>query len=158
RSTADLTTGYGHPILWLFGGGFVLAQAVERCSLHRRMALNIVAALGPYPRRLVLGFCVSATCASMWISNTAVALLLLPIGAVLVRRTAELGELAPKLQSNFGAAIMCAIAFGATIGGMGSPIGTAPNALFFTNYEPLVAQGHPPVSFLLWLLAFAPFA
>ena len=158
RSTADLTTGYGHPILWLFGGGFVLAQAVARCGLHRRMALKIVSALGPYPRRLVLGFCLSATIASMWISNTAVALLLLPIGSVLVRRTAELGELSPKLQSNFGAAIMCGIAFGATIGGMGSPIGTAPNALFFTNYEPLVDAGAKPVSFLLWLLAFAPFS
>jgi len=158
QSTAALTSGYGHPILWLFGGGFVLAQAVERCSLHRRMALNIVAALGPYPRRLVLGFCLAATCGSMWISNTAVALLLLPIGSVLVRRTAELGELSAKLQANFGAAIMCAIAFGATIGGMGSPIGTAPNALFFASYEPLVDQGRPPVSFLLWLLAFAPFS
>lgn len=158
RSTADLTSGYAHPILWLFGGGFVLAQAVERCGLHRRMALKIVAALGPYPRRLVLGFCLAATCSSMWISNTAVALLLLPIGSVLVRRTAELGELSPKMQSNFGAAIMCAIAFGATIGGMGSPIGTAPNALFFSNYETLVDQGARPVSFLLWLLAFAPFA
>ncbi|MGK0154252.1 MAG: sodium-dependent dicarboxylate transporter 2/3/5, partial [Neolewinella sp.] len=137
---------------------FVLAQAVERCGLHRRMALKIVSALGPYPRRLVLGFCLSATIASMWISNTAVALLLLPIGSVLVRRTAELGELSPKLQSNFGAAIMCGIAFGATIGGMGSPIGTAPNALFFTNYEPLVDAGAKPVSFLLWLAAFAPFS
>ena len=158
RSTAALTGGYGHPILWLFGGGFVLAQAVERCGLHRRAALNIVGRLGPYPRRLVLGFALSATCASMWISNTAVALLLLPIGAVLVKRTADLGELEPAAQSNFGAAIMCAIAFGATIGGMGSPIGTAPNALFFSNYESLVDQGARPVSFLLWLLAFAPFA
>ncbi|MFK7742893.1 MAG: SLC13 family permease [Planctomycetota bacterium] len=158
RSTADLTRGYGHPILWLFGGGFVLAQAVERCGLHRRMALNIVAKLGPYPRRLVLGFCLAATLASMWVSNTAIALLLLPIGAVLVARTRELGELDARSQANFGAAIMCAIAFGATIGGMGSPIGTAPNALFFSSYEPLVEQGARPVSFLLWLLAFAPFA
>jgi sodium-dependent dicarboxylate transporter 2/3/5 len=158
RSTAALTAGYGHPILWLFGGGFVLAQAVERCGLHRRMALNIVGRLGPYPRRLVLGFALSATCASMWISNTAVALLLLPIGAVLVTRTAQLGGLDEKAQSNFGAGVMCAIAFGATIGGMGSPIGTAPNALFFTNYEPLVDAGAPPISFLLWLLAFAPFS
>ncbi len=158
RSTASLTTGYGHPILWLFGGGFVLAQAVERCGLHRRMALNIVGRLGPYPRRLVLGFALSATCASMWISNTAVALLLLPIGAVLVHRTAELGEFDARGQSNFGAGVMCAIAFGATIGGMGSPIGTAPNALFFSNYESLVDQGARPVSFLMWLLAFAPFS
>ena len=65
RSTASLTGGYGHPILWLFGGGFVLAQAVERCGLHRRTALSIVGRLGPYPRRLVLGFALSATCASM---------------------------------------------------------------------------------------------
>ncbi|MEC8252821.1 MAG: SLC13 family permease [Planctomycetota bacterium] len=158
RSTASLTGGYGHPILWLFGGGFVLAQAVERCGLHRRMALSIVGKLGPFPRRLVLGFALSATCASMWISNTAVALLLLPIGAVLVKRTAELGDLDPRAQSNFGAGVMCAIAFGATIGGMGSPIGTAPNALFFTNYERLVDEGARPVSFLIWLLAFAPFA
>ena len=158
RSTASLTSGYGHPILWLFGGGFVLAQAVERCGLHRRLALGIVGRLGPYPRRLVLGFALSATVASMWISNTAVALLLLPIGAVLVRRTAALGELDARAQSNFGAGVMCAIAFGATIGGMGSPIGTAPNALFFTNYEPLVDAGVRPVSFLLWLLAFAPFS
>ena len=158
RSTADVTVGYGHPILWLFGGGFVLAQAVERCGLHRRTALGIVAALGPHPRRLVLGFFLAATCASMWINNTAIALLLLPIGTVLVQRAASLGELAPRAQANFGAAVMCAIAFGATIGGMGSPIGTAPNALFFTNYEGLVANGARPVSFLLWMLAFAPYA
>lgn len=158
QSTAELTRGYGDPILWLFGGGFMLAQAVERCGLHRRIALEVVGALGPYPRRLVLGFCLAATAVSMWINNTAVALLLLPIGMVLVRRTGELGELSPRAQANFGAGVMCAIAYGATIGGMGSPIGTAPNALFFSNYEPLVAKGARPVSFLMWMLAFAPYA
>ncbi|MEO6597406.1 MAG: DASS family sodium-coupled anion symporter [Planctomycetota bacterium] len=158
QSTAELTKGYGDPILWLFGGGFVLAQAVERSSLHRRLALRIVGALGPYPRRLVGGFFLAATLCSMWISNTAVALLLLPIGSVLVKRTQALGELSPKAQANFGAGIMCAIAYGASIGGMGSPIGTAPNALFFAAQEPLVAAGAKPVSFLLWVLAFAPYA
>lgn len=158
QSTAELTRGYGDPILWLFGGGFVLAQAVERCGLHRRTALRVVAALGPYPRRLVLGFFLAATCISMWINNTAVALLLLPIGSVLVHRTRELGELSPRAMQNLGGGIMCAIAYGASIGGMGSPIGTAPNAIFFAAHEPLVAQGARPVSFLLWVLAFAPFA
>lgn len=158
ESTAQLTKGYGDPILWLFGGGFVLAQAVERCSLHRRLALRVVGSLGPYPRRLVMGFFLAATLVSMWINNTAVALLLLPIGKVLVQRMQDLGELPPKAQANFGAGVMCAIAFGASIGGMGTPIGTAPNALFFAEYEPLVAAGARPVSFLLWLLAFAPFA
>lgn len=156
-STAELTKGYGDPILWLFGGGFVLAQAVERCSLHRRIALRLVGSLGPYPRRLVTGFFLAATFVSMWINNTAVALLLLPIGKVLVQRMGELGELAPRAQANFGAGVMCGIAFGASIGGIGTPIGTAPNALFFAYYEPLVAAGAPPVSFLSWMLAFGPF-
>lgn len=158
QSTVELTRGYGDPILWLFGGGFVLAQAVERCGLHRRLALRVVSALGPYPRRLVLGFFLAATCVSMWINNTAVALLLLPIGTVLVQRTQALGELSPRAMRNFGACIMCAIAYGASIGGIGSPIGTAPNAIFFAAHEPLVAKGARPVSFLLWVLAFAPFA
>ncbi|MFY9343159.1 MAG: DASS family sodium-coupled anion symporter [Planctomycetota bacterium] len=157
QSTAELTRGYGNPILWLFGGGFVLAMAVERCGLHRRIALGVVAALGPSPRRIVLGFFIAATCISMWINNTSVALLLLPIGTVMVERVRSLGELAPRAQASFGACIMCAIAFGASIGGMGSPIGTAPNAIFFSSYEKLVAQGARPVSFLSWVLAFAPY-
>jgi sodium-dependent dicarboxylate transporter 2/3/5 len=157
-STAVLTEGYGDPILWLFGGGFVLALAVERSHLHRRFALRVIVALGPRPRRLVTGFFLAATGVSMWINNTAVALLLLPIGKVLVQRTADVGELTPRAQANFGAAVMCAIAFGASIGGIGSPIGTAPNALFFAAHEPLVAAGAPPVSFLAWVLAFGPCA
>ncbi|MCA8963654.1 MAG: anion permease [Planctomycetes bacterium] len=158
QSTGDVTRGYGNPILWLFGGGFVLAMAVERAGLHRRIALRIVAALGPFPSRLVLGFFLAATFVSMFVNNTATALLLLPIGTVLVKRSQELGELAPRAQANFGAGVMCAIAFGASIGGMATPIGTAPNAIFFAAHEPLVAQGARPVSFLLWVLAFAPFA
>jgi solute carrier family 13 (sodium-dependent dicarboxylate transporter), member 2/3/5 len=158
QSTTELTRSYGHPILWLFGGGFVLAQAVERCGLHRRLALRVVHALGPHPRRFVLGFFLAATLVSMWINNTSVALLLLPIGAVLVQRTEALGALPPRAMRNLGAGVMCAIAYGASIGGMGSPIGTAPNALFFAAYEPLVVEGARPVSFLLWVAAFAPFA
>ncbi|MBL9079861.1 MAG: anion permease [Planctomycetes bacterium] len=157
-STAELTRGYGDPILWLFGGGFVLAQAIERAGLHRRFALRVVAALGPRPRRLVTAFLLAAVAVSMWINNTAVALLLLPIGKVLVDRIAAAGDLAPRAQANFGAGVMCAIAFGASIGGIGSPIGTAPTALFFAAHEPLVAAGATPVSFLAWVLAFAPCA
>ena len=157
-STETLTRGYGHPILWLFGGGFVLAQAIERAGLHRRFALRVVGALGPRPRRLVTAFFLAAAGVSMWISNTAVALLLLPIGKVLVERVAATGDLAPKAQANFGAGVMCAIAFGSSIGGLGSPIGTAPNALFFAAQQPLVAAGADPVSFLTWVLAFAPCA
>lgn len=156
-STSEASKGYGDPILWLFGGGFVLAMAVERAGLHRRLALRLVAALGPHPSRLVLGFFLAATMLSMFINNTATALLLLPIGTVLVQRAEQLGELSGRAQQNFAAGVMCAIAFGASIGGMATPIGTAPNAVFFAAYEPLVENGARPVSFLLWVLAFAPF-
>jgi sodium-dependent dicarboxylate transporter 2/3/5 len=86
ESTGVLTRGYGNPILWLFGGGFVLAMGFERAGLHRRIALRVVAALGPYPSRLVMGFFLAATLVSMFVNNTATALLLLPIGTVLVQR------------------------------------------------------------------------
>jgi sodium-dependent dicarboxylate transporter 2/3/5 len=158
QSTAELTKGYSDPILWLFGGGFVLAMAVERCGLHRRIALRIVGALGPSPRRLVTGFFLAATFVSAFINNTAVALLLLPIGAVLCQRMQSLGELDQRSNANFGAGVMCAIAFGASIGGVATPIGTAPNAVFFAAHEPLVAAGARPVSFVGWVLAFAPYA
>ncbi len=149
--------GYSDPILWLFGGGFVLAQAIEACGLHRRLALLVVRGVGPHPRRLVMGFFLCATVVSLWINNTSVALMLLPIGWALVDRTLEAGLLSPAAARNFGGSIMLAIAYGASIGGTGTPIGTAPNALFFGNYQGLVAQGAPPLSFLQWMVAFLPF-
>ncbi|MGE3172832.1 MAG: SLC13 family permease [Planctomycetota bacterium] len=154
----DVVRGYGHPILWLFGGGFVLAQAIETWGLHRRLALTVLRWVGPHPRRIVLGFFLVATVVSLWISNTSVALMLLPIGWAIVDRTVA-AEVLPKAAArNFAAGVMLAIAYGASIGGMGSPIGTAPNALFLGNYAGLVQRGAPPISFLQWLLAFAPFA
>ncbi len=149
--------GYGHPILWLFGGGFALAQAIEKWGLHRRLALRVVAFVGPDPRRLVLGFFLCATAISLWINNTSVALMLLPIGWAIVDRTLASELLPLPAGRNFGAAIMLAIAYGASIGGMGTPIGTAPNALFFGNYAPLVAAGAPTLTFLQWMVAFLPF-
>jgi len=152
-----IVRGYGHPILWLFGGGFVLAQAIERWGLHRRLALRVVGIVGPHPRRIVLGVFLCATGISLWISNTSVALMLLPIGWAIVDRTIAGGQLSPAAARNFGAAVMLAIAYGASIGGMGTPIGTAPNALFFINYQSLVQQGAPPVTFLQWMIAFVPY-
>ncbi len=157
QSTAEVTRAYTNPILWLFGGGFVLAKAIEKWGLHRRLALQVMGFVGPHPRRIVAGFMLVATFLSLWISNTAVALMLLPIGWALVDRTAAEGALSGRYQKAFAGGVMLAIAYGASIGGMGSPIGTAPNALFLKNYQGLVDAGAPALTFLQWLLAFVPF-
>ncbi len=154
----ELARGYSDPILWLFGGGFVLAQAIEKWGLHRRLALRVVALVGPRPRRLVGGFFLVATLISLWINNTSVALMLLPIGWALVDRVRASGALDERAASNFGAGVMLAIAYGASIGGMGTPIGTAPNLVFFLNWQTLVEKGAPSLSFLQWTAAFAPYA
>ncbi|HJU87327.1 MAG TPA: SLC13 family permease, partial [Gemmatimonadota bacterium] len=128
---------YANPILFLFLGGFFLAAAMERWGLHRRLALSIIGAVGTAPRRLVAGFLTSAAFLSMWISNTAATLLLLPIGVSVL----ELGDRARGLADANGAtrepagagalppALVAAIAFGAAIGGVATLIGTPPNAL-----------------------------
>lgn len=124
----EVAAPYANPIVFLFLGGFLLAAAMERCGLHRRMALAIIGRVGTAPRRLVAGFMASAAFLSMWISNTASTLLLLPIGVSILeledRARGErdgAGDLAP--------ALLAALAFGASIGGVATLIGTPPNAL-----------------------------
>jgi len=160
RPTADVTADYANPILWLFFGGFVLALAIERWGLHRRVALQVLAMVGPYPRRLVLGFLGAGLLLSMWISNTATSLMLLPIGWALVDRIRSDGLLDDGEWRAFSVATMLGIGYGCSIGGMATPIGTAPNALFFSNWRQLQhgVEGVPSVSFLSWLVTFAPFA
>lgn len=162
RPTALVTADYANPILWLFFGGFVLALCIERWGLHRRIALQVLAAVGPHPRRLVLGFLGTGLLLSMWISNTATSLMLLPIGWALVDRIRDEGLLDPSGSRAFGIATMLGIGYGCSVGGMATPIGTAPNALFFSTWRGLQARESaaevPSVTFLDWLLAFAPFA
>ncbi|MCC6670134.1 MAG: DASS family sodium-coupled anion symporter [Planctomycetes bacterium] len=158
QSTGAAAAGYSDPILWMFFGGFVLAMAIERCGLHRRLALRVIALLGLDPRRLVLGFFAAATLVSMWINNTAVTLMLLPIGAALVQRVQGEALLPEREARSFGVCVLLAIAYGSSIGGVATPIGTAPNLLFYRNYQPYVDRGAPPFSFLDWMAAFVPFA
>ena len=127
---------YANPLLFLFLGGFLLALAFERSGLHRRIALTVIARVGTRPSRLVGGFMASAAVMSMWVSNTATTLMLLPIAAAVVRwvqpgaSPAQSGEAAPgAAPSNFATALMLGVAYAATIGGVGTLIGTPPNAL-----------------------------
>lgn len=121
---AAVAAPYANPLVFLFLGGFLIALAMQRWGLHRRVAIGLVGALGTRPDRIVLGFLLAGALVSMWVSNTATALMMMPIAMSVV-------ALAPKLGANrdFGAALMLAVAYGATTGGMATLIGTPPNAL-----------------------------
>ncbi|WP_185983651.1 SLC13 family permease [Aureimonas mangrovi] len=118
------TAPYGDPIIFLFLGGFVLALAMERWSLHRRIALNIVSRTGSQQHRIVGGFMIATAFVSMWVSNTATAVMMLPV-AVSVAGLMEGRE----SSARFSLALMLAIAYAASIGGVATLIGTPPNAL-----------------------------
>lgn len=118
---------YADGFIFLFLGGMVIAAAMQQCGLHRRIALHIMRAIGTDPKRLLLGFMVATAFISLWISNTATATMMLPIGMAVI---AQLEADAKKRIAHYGCAIMLAIAYACNIGGIGTVIGTAPNAQF----------------------------
>lgn len=119
---------YANPVIWLFLGGFMIAIAIERCGLHRRLALGILRVVGTRPAHLIGGFMLATAFLSMWISNTATVLMMLPMAlsiVALVDREAGEGGADP----HFAVALLLGLAYAANIGGMGTLIGTPPNAL-----------------------------
>lgn len=130
---------YGHHMILLLLGGFMLSAAVERSGVHRRLALGMVRMSGRGGRSLVGGFMLASALSSMWISNTATTLVLLPV-ALAVIDSDDSGALAVPL--------LLGIAYAASIGGMATPIGTPPNLIFMSIYEE--ATGHS-ISFLEWM-------
>jgi len=148
RATAR---AYLDPYIFLFAGGMAIAAAMQRWDLHRRIALNIMAAIGTDPRRLLAGFLAATAFISLWISNTATATMMMPIGlAVLAQIEAQRGG---ERLRGFGMAVMLAIAYGANVGGIGTKIGTAPNAQFAGFAERIGIQ----VSFLQFMAVGLPF-
>lgn len=168
----DAAAPYANPLIFLFLGGFVLALGMEKWGLHRRIALNVVHRIGTRPDAIVAGFMVSTGFISMWVSNTATALMMLPIGMSVVQvfraRVAGHPDRA-KDERNFSAMLMLTIAFASSIGGMATLIGTPTNALFagfldetyglrisFVQWMavgvPLILVGLPLTFFLLKLL------
>ncbi len=153
---AKSATAYSHPILWLFFGGFVLALGVERWGLHRRIALRIISILGVKPNRLILGFMVAGAFLSMWLSNTATTLLLFPIAMAMVQNLRRADVVDARSERNFGFVLLLGIAFGCSVGGIGTPIGTSPNALFLSTYSGFVDKGAPAIGFLQWMIIALP--
>jgi solute carrier family 13 (sodium-dependent dicarboxylate transporter), member 2/3/5 len=122
---------YANQVIFLFLGGFLIAQAMQRWALHKRIALVVILAVGTRPVRLVGGFMLASAFLSMWVSNTATAVMMLPIGLSVVElsRRGEPGGDASSGDSNFAVALMLGIAYSCSIGGLGTLIGTPPNAL-----------------------------
>lgn len=126
----EATTPFANPLIYLFMGGFIIALAMERSNLHKRIALNVVKLVGVKPGSIVIGFMLSAAFLSMWVSNTATAMMMLPIALSIIRLVEHPDDIsAGDLQTNFGLIMVLCIAYACNIGGIGTLIGTPPNAL-----------------------------
>jgi sodium-dependent dicarboxylate transporter 2/3/5 len=127
---ADAATPFANPLIFLFLGGFLIALAMQRWELHRRLALAIVVRAGVGPKRLIAGVMLATAALSMWISNTATAMMMLPIGLSLVAAVKDRPDPPGDADhANFATCMMLGIAYAASIGGLGTLIGSPPNAL-----------------------------
>lgn len=144
---------YGDQNIFLFAGGFFIAMAMQKWNLHERIAVAIIARAGGGGRRLVLGFMIATAFLSLWISNTATAMMMVPI-AIAVVTSIETND--PGRNGPLGTALFLGIAYAASIGGIGTLIGTPPNAVFISQLKALYPES-PPVTFAAWLWLGIPF-
>ncbi len=150
----DTSAPYANPVIYLFMGGFIVAKAIERWDLHRRIALNIFRLVGTHARALVGGIMLAAALISMWISNTSTSLMLLPIATSIVAVVVQSVEgLSPTQHRNFAITMILGLAYGATIGGVSTLVGTPPNAFLagFMNET----YGYE-IGFAQWMLVGVP--
>mgnify|MGYP006093403833 CR=1 FL=1 len=124
---SETTSSYGHKYIFLFIGGFILAIGIEKWNLHKRIALNIIRIVGTNIVQIILGFMIATAFLSMWISNTATAVMILPVGMAIVAQLRDNPDTIEDENLIFGKALMLAIAYSASIGGMATLIGTPPN-------------------------------
>ncbi len=153
---SETAAPYAHPMIFLFMGGFILAISMQRWNLHRRIALNIITLIGSKPRHIIGGFIVSTAFMSMWVSNTAATIMMLPIALSVIELTKN--SLSPtdedlKQYKHFGLVLMLAIAFSSSVGGLGTVIGTPTNALLIAFVDE--AYGIE-ISFAEWMLIGLP--
>ena len=148
--STEVSVYYGRPIIFLFLGGFLLALGLQESGVHKRMALKIIRFVGTRPKRLVLGFMLVAGFLSMWISNTASVMVMLPIGlSVIMNIKKQIGG--GKELQHFGICLMLGIAYGSNIGGMATLIGTPPNLIFLEMYHQLFPNA-AEIGFMDWMM------
>lgn len=147
---------YAHPTIFLFMGAFVLALAVEKWSLHRRIALTVLSKTGTDGRKLILGFMLAAALLSMWMTNTSTAMMLLPIAASVAAMVAEKSAgVSDADKRRFQVALLLALAYATTVGGMSTIIGTPPNVLLAGFVEETYGR---QIAFFDWMLIGLPLA
>ncbi|MGB5274787.1 MAG: DASS family sodium-coupled anion symporter [Flavobacteriaceae bacterium] len=151
----DVGANYGSPIVFLFFGGFVLALALEKVNLHKRIALNIIKLTGTTPNKVILGFMIATASLSMWISNTATAVVMLPIAMSVIGLLVNDEDGFTKSDQNFSLSVMLGIAFAANAGGIATVIGTPPNSVMIGLLE---NQYNIEISFLKWMVIGLPFS
>ena len=136
----EVATAYGHHLVLLMLAGSMVSMAMERSDAHRRIAVGLVRAVGGEdPRRLVLGFLLASTVLSMWMSNTATTVMLLPVALAAIASSKSKGVAVP---------LLLAVAYGASIGGSGTPIGTPPNLIVLEQVRQATGQ---EIDFVTWM-------
>ncbi|MEO1548232.1 MAG: DASS family sodium-coupled anion symporter [Bacteroidota bacterium] len=152
---AEVGANYGSPIVFLFFGGFVMALALEKVNLHKRIALNIIRLTGTSPNRVILGFMLATATLSMWISNTASTVVMLPIAISVIKLLVNDADGFTKNDQNFALSVMLGIAFSANAGGIATVIGTPPNSVLIGLLE---NEYNIEISFLRWMSIGLPFS
>jgi len=150
-----VAANYSHPIVYLFFGGFVIALALEKVNLHRRIALSILKLTGTKADGVILGFMLSTALMSMWISNTASTVVMLPIAISVIALLIDDADGFTKNDQNFALSIMLGIAFAANIGGTATLVGTPPNSVMLGIMN---SQFNIDIGFFQWMKMGIPFA
>lgn len=151
----EVEAAYGNRVLFLFLGGFLIALAMQESGLHKRIALGVMAAVGGTGTRLVLGMVLATGLISMWMSNTATTIMMLPIATSLLTQV-DAAMPDPRVRRNFGAALVLGVAYAASLGGMATLIGTPTNAIFKELYLASFGGSAPEITFGGWMLLGAP--
>jgi sodium-dependent dicarboxylate transporter 2/3/5 len=154
-SSADAAKTYVSSIVFLFIGGFLIALSMQRWNLHRRIALTIIAAIGRRADHMVFGFMAASAFLSMWISNTATAVMMLPIGLAIVSKIEE--EFGETKSHRLTLALMLGIAYGCSIGGVATLVGTPTNLAFVRIFQETFPDA-PPIAFGQWLVIGLPYS
>lgn len=151
----EVGANYGSSIVFLFFGGFVLALALEKVNLHKRIALTIIHKTGTTPNRVILGFMIATAFMSMWISNTASTVVMLPIALSVIQLLVKSDGVFTKEERHFSLSVMLGIAFSANAGGIATVIGTPPNSVLIGLLE---NEYNMEISFLKWMIIGLPFS